>query len=112
MLWDVVPELAPARPTVDLRPPSGAGPGGAGGTATLVLAGVSTDCCVLSTPDPVAGARLRGRRRGKPRKTLDVLALYAPLIEIVTSADLLPTAPTPKARRAAGCCGAAGSAAA
>jgi nicotinamidase-related amidase len=100
VLWDVVPELAPTGPTVDAPTFSKWGPELAArvGAATLVLAGVSTDCCVLSTavaaadagvPVQVVADACAGVDDESHRKTLDVLALYAPLIEIVTSADLL-----------------------
>ena len=58
----------------------------------MVLAGVSTDCCVLSTAAAAADAGVAvqvvadacaGVDEASHRKTLDVLALYAPLIEIV-----------------------------
>ena len=56
------------------------------GSATLVLAGVSTDCCVLSTavaaadvgvPVQVVADACAGVDDASHRKTLDVLALYA-----------------------------------
>jgi nicotinamidase-related amidase len=65
-----------------------------------VLAGVSTDCCVLSTAVAAADAGVpvqvvadacagcAGVDDAAHGKALDVLALYAPLID-VTSADLL-----------------------
>jgi nicotinamidase-related amidase len=68
------------------------------GAATLLLAGVSTDCCVLSTavaaadagvPVQVVADACAGVDGTSHRKALDVLALYAPLVEIVTSADVL-----------------------
>jgi nicotinamidase-related amidase len=100
VLWDVVPELAPTGPTVDAPTFSKWGPELAArvGAATLVLAGVSTDCCVLSTavaaadagvPVQVVADACAGVDETSHRKTLDVLALYAPLIEVVTSAVLL-----------------------
>ncbi|WP_022881210.1 cysteine hydrolase family protein [Gryllotalpicola ginsengisoli] len=69
-----------------------------GGAGELVLAGVSTDCCVLSTAlaaaddgvhvrvvtDACAGASLEDHRRA-----LDAMALYAPLIELVTVDEVL-----------------------
>jgi nicotinamidase-related amidase len=100
VLWDVVPELAPSGATVDAPTFSKWGPDLAArvGAATLVLAGVSADCCVLSTAVAAADAGVAvqvvadactGVDEASHRKTLDVLALYAPLIEIVTNADLL-----------------------
>ena len=98
-LWDVVPELAPTGPTVDAPTFSKWGTELAArvGTATLVLAGVSTDCCVLSTAVAAADAGVlvqvvadacAGIDEASHRKALDLMALYAPLIEIVTSADV------------------------
>ncbi|OJY40098.1 cysteine hydrolase [Pseudonocardia sp. 73-21] len=68
------------------------------GDATLVLCGVSTDCCVLSTALAAADAGVRvqvvadacaGVDEASHRKTLDVLALYGPLVEVVSSEDVL-----------------------
>ncbi len=64
-----------------------------GPDATMFLAGVSTDCCVLSTALPAAdaGAHVRivsdacaGLSDADHQRALDALALYAPLIEITT----------------------------
>lgn len=69
------------------------GPGG-----RLVLAGVSTDCCVLSTALAAADAGTEvtvvadacaGVSDETHRQALDVMRLYAPLIEVVTLADVL-----------------------
>lgn len=69
---------------------------GAGGA--LVLAGVSTDCCVLSTAvaaadDGVAVQVVADACAGVNDEThgqaLDILRLYAPLIEVVTVAEVL-----------------------
>jgi nicotinamidase-related amidase len=98
-LWDVVPELEPTGPTVDAPTFSKWGPELAQrvGSATLVLAGVSTDCCVLSTAVAAADAGVAvrvvadacaGVDDASHRKALDVLALYAPLVEVVTSAEV------------------------
>jgi nicotinamidase-related amidase len=98
-LWDVVPELGPTGPTVDATTFSKWGPELAErvGAATLLLAGVSTDCCVLSTAVAAADAGVAvqvvadacaGVDDTSHRKTLDVLALYAPLVEVVTSAEV------------------------
>ncbi|MCI0159219.1 cysteine hydrolase [Leifsonia shinshuensis] len=63
----------------------------------LVLTGVSTDCCVLSTALAAADAGLHvlvvadacaGASDADHRRALDAMALYAPLIEIVSSSDL------------------------
>ena len=62
---------------------------------------MSTDCCVLSTavaaadagvPVQVVADACAGVGDASHRKALDVLALYAPLIEVVTSAEVLTSA--------------------
>lgn len=64
----------------------------------LVLAGVSTDCCVLSTAVAAAdaGATVQvaadacaGVDDASHAKALDILRLYAPLVEVVTVAEVL-----------------------
>jgi nicotinamidase-related amidase len=68
------------------------------GSGTLVLAGVSTDCCVLSTalaaadagtPVLVAGDACAGADDDSHAATLRLLRLQSPLIEVVTVADVL-----------------------
>jgi nicotinamidase-related amidase len=98
-LWDIVPELEPTGPTVDATTFSKWGRALAErvGDATMVLCGVSTDCCVLSTAVAAADAGVAvrvvadacaGVSAESHRATLDVLALYAPLVRVVCSADL------------------------
>lgn len=69
-----------------------------GPTPTLVLTGVSTDCCVISTALPAAdaGATLTvvtdacaGSTAENHRAALDVLALYPPQITLRTSREVL-----------------------
>lgn len=64
----------------------------------LVLAGVSTDCCVLSTALAAADAGVEtlvvsdacaGADDDAHRRALDVMELYGPLIRIVTVDQLL-----------------------
>ncbi|WP_426625052.1 cysteine hydrolase family protein [Leifsonia sp. McL0607] len=64
----------------------------------LVLTGVATDCCVLSTALAAADAGLRvlvvadacaGITDADHQRALDAMALYAPLIEIVSSRDVV-----------------------
>ncbi len=71
---------------------------GAGGR--LVLAGVSTDCCVLSTALAAADAGTHvqvvadacaGVDEATHRRALDIMRLYGPLIEVVELAAVLPT---------------------
>jgi nicotinamidase-related amidase len=68
------------------------------GSAEMVLAGVSTDCCVLSTALAAADAGVHvrvvedacaGLTEGDHRRAIDAMALYAPLIEITDSAAVL-----------------------
>ena len=77
---------------------------GAGGR--LVLAGVSTDCCVLSTAVAaaddgvavqVAGDACAGVTDESHAQALDIMRLYAPLIEVVSVADVLRAAARPGA---------------
>lgn len=96
-LWDLVEPLERLRgevPTVDRTTFSKWGPALAErvGDATLVLAGVSTDCCVLSTavaaadagvPVQVMARACAGSDDTNHRMALGVLALYAPLIEVI-----------------------------
>jgi nicotinamidase-related amidase len=69
-----------------------------GGSTEMVLAGVSTDCCVISTALAAAddGVHVRvvsdacaGLSDADHQRALDAMALYAPLIEITDSATLL-----------------------
>jgi nicotinamidase-related amidase len=69
-----------------------------GETPHLVVAGVSTDCCVVSTALAAAdaGATLTvvtdacaGSTPGNHRSALDVMALYPPQITLTTTAELL-----------------------
>jgi nicotinamidase-related amidase len=68
------------------------------GDSALVLAGVSTDCCVLSTAVAAADAGVEvfvaadacaGMTDESHEKTLAILRLYSPLIEVVTVDELL-----------------------
>ena len=69
-----------------------------GPDATMVLAGVSTDCCVISTALAAADAGVRvrviedacaGLSELDHRRALDAMALYAPLIELSTADEEL-----------------------
>lgn len=68
------------------------------GADELVLAGVSTDCCVLSTALAAADAGRRvhvaadacaGASRADHERALDAMRLYAPLVEVTTTGELL-----------------------
>jgi nicotinamidase-related amidase len=65
------------------------------GSYEMVLVGVSTDCCVISTAMAAADAGIHvrvvedacaGLSEVDHRRALDAMALYAPLIEITSSA--------------------------
>lgn len=104
-IYELVGELAAdAGPTLDATTFS-KWQGGlrqqAGQAGRLVLAGVSTDCCVLSTAvaaadDGVAvqvvGDACAGVSDEAHAQALDILRLYAPLVEVVTLADVLAEA--------------------
>lgn len=86
--------------TVDATTFSKWGPELAGrvGTGPLVLAGVSTDCCVLSTAVAAADAGVPVRVVADAcagvddvghEAALHVLGLYAPLVEVVGSGSIL-----------------------
>lgn len=99
--WDVVPELADRVDGLvsattfskwsklrDIVPAGG----------TLVLCGVSTDCCVLSTALEAADAGMSvvvvgdacaGVDDDSHAKALDIMGLYAPLVRVVHSSDAL-----------------------
>lgn len=93
--------LDPGRHRVVTRPTFGKwGPELAeatGGAAQIVLTGVSTDCCVLSTALAAADAGIHvrvvadacaGASAEDHQRSLDAMALYAPLIEVTTVADV------------------------
>jgi nicotinamidase-related amidase len=67
-------------------------------SAEMVLVGVATDCCVLSTALAAADAGVRvsvvadgcaGSTDANHQRALDAMALYGPLIEITDSAGVL-----------------------
>jgi nicotinamidase-related amidase len=73
----------------------------------LMLAGVSTDCCVLSTALAAAddGISVRvvadacaGLTDESHAKALDILRLYSPLVEVVSLAEAIDQAPVPRPR--------------
>lgn len=98
--WELVEPFGAQPDTIDAPTFSKWGPELAArvGSGPLVLAGVSTDCCVLSTAVAAADAGMAvrvvsdacaGMDDDSHAKALDLLALYAPLIEVVPSAELL-----------------------
>ena len=89
-----------AGPTVDATTFSKWGPelAARAGGGPLVLAGVSTDCCVLSTALAAAddGVTVRvvsdacaGVDDESHAQALHIMSLYGPLVEVVTVADVL-----------------------
>jgi len=69
-----------------------------GGSHEIVLVGVSTDCCVISTALAAADAGVHvrvvadacaGVSDSDHERALGAMALYAPLIEVTTVADVL-----------------------
>lgn len=98
-VYDVVEGLAAGR-TVSATTFSKWGPelAAAVGSRTLLLAGVSTDCCVLSTAVAAADAGVKVQVVGDAcagvddlshAKALDILTLYGPLVEVVEVASVL-----------------------
>ena len=101
-LYDLVPQLPPGDAVMIDRPTFGkwdaATRAALGDTRDIVLAGVSTDCCVLSTALAAAddGVRVRvvadacaGLSAADHQRALDTMALYAPLIEITSIEEIL-----------------------
>jgi nicotinamidase-related amidase len=96
-----VDELQPlAGPTLDAATFSKWGPELAArtGGGRLVLAGVSTDCCVLSTALAAAdaGAEVQvvadacaGVDDASHARALDIMRLYSPLVEVTSLAEVL-----------------------
>jgi len=100
-IYELVDELAgEAGPTLNATTFSKWGPelSAKVGGGTLVLAGVSTDCCVLSTalaaadagtPVRVVGDACAGADDDSHAAALRILQLQSPLIEVVSLADVL-----------------------
>jgi len=101
-LYDLVPAVPPGDAVLIERPTFGkwdaATRAALGDVNEIVLAGVSTDCCVLNTALAASddGVRVRvvadacaGLSDVDHLRALDVMALYAPLIEITTVEAIL-----------------------
>ena len=100
-IWDLVPELAGHRgPVIDATTFGKWGSELAGllGDGPMVLAGVSTDCCVLSTAlaaaddgvqVSVVGEACAGIDDDSHAKALDIMRLYAPLVEVISLDEAL-----------------------
>jgi nicotinamidase-related amidase len=106
-LWDVWPDTlaqsAAGRPVVTATTFSKWGPELAGliRDNRMVLVGVSTDCCVLSTALAAADAGVEvwvvgeataGLDAATEAKTLEIMALYGPLVKIVSLDEALAAA--------------------
>jgi nicotinamidase-related amidase len=68
------------------------------GDGPLTVTGVATDCCVISTVLPAADAGMpvrvvrdacAGSTDDDHQRALDLMALYAPLVELTTTAEVL-----------------------
>lgn len=103
-VWDVVDELADVAAAGRVLSATTFGKWGpelaaiVGPGARLTLAGVSTDCCVLSTALAAADAGVAvrvvpeacaGADDASHERALATMALYAPLIRVVPLAELL-----------------------
>jgi nicotinamidase-related amidase len=101
-LYALTKPFAAAAPHVETRPTFGKWDAGfaaaMGGSFEMVLTGVSTDCCVISTALAAADAGVHvrvvadacaGLSADDHARALDAMALYAPLIEITTVDEVL-----------------------
>ncbi|MCH6172043.1 cysteine hydrolase family protein [Pseudonocardia alaniniphila] len=99
-LYELVPDFAGPDPSLDATTFSKWGPelSSRVGPDVLVLAGVSTDCCVLSTavaaadagvPVRVVADACAGVDDRSHAAALHVLGLYSPLVEVVDTATVL-----------------------
>jgi nicotinamidase-related amidase len=101
-LYALAPELADLDVPVVTEPTFGkwgaALAAAVAGARTLVLTGVSTDCCVLSTALAAADAGVAvqvvtdacaGASEVDHHRALEAMALYAPLVTLTTVAEVL-----------------------
>jgi nicotinamidase-related amidase len=101
-LYDLTDHFADRAPHIETRETFGkwdaAFAATMGGSTEMVLTGVSTDCCVISTALAAADAGVHvrvaadacaGLSPADHQRALDAMALYAPLIEITTVDDVL-----------------------
>lgn len=97
-IYELVDDFG-SRPTLDATTFGKWGPELAAqvGAGPLVLCGVTTDCCVLSTALAAADAGVEvqvvieacaGMNDDTHQQALDVMRLYAPLIKVVSTADV------------------------
>ena len=103
-LYALTAPFAGAAPHIETRPTFGkwdaAFAATMQGSRELVLAGVSTDCCVISTALAAADAGVHvrvvadacaGLSAADHQRAIDAMALYAPLIEITSVDEVLAT---------------------
>jgi len=101
-MYEIVPRFRRAARRIETRETFGKWDerlrGAVDGATEIVLAGVATDCCVLATALAAADAGVRvripadacaGASRADHERALAAMALFAPLIEITTVAELL-----------------------
>ena len=105
-MYDIVDELTPGPSATVLsattfgkwNPGLADTIGSPGSPGEMVLVGVATDCCVLSTAVAAADAGVHvrvvaqacaGLTDESHHKALDILSGYAPMIEVVELADIL-----------------------
>jgi nicotinamidase-related amidase len=101
-LYDLTPPFAEVAPHVETRETFGkwddAFAAAMQGSTEMVISGVSTDCCVISTALAAADAGVHvrvaadacaGLSPADHQRALDAMALYAPLIEITTVDEVL-----------------------
>jgi len=101
-LYALTPPFADAARRVETRPTFGKWDArlaaALGGSSEIVLTGVSTDCCVISTTLAAADAGIHVRLAvdacagASPidhQRALDAMALYAPLIELTSVDEVL-----------------------
>ena len=101
-LYDLTDEFRDVAPHIETRETFGkwdaAFSAAMGGSTEMVITGVSTDCCVISTALAAADAGVHvrvaadacaGLSPADHQRALDAMALYAPLIEITTIDEVL-----------------------
>jgi len=101
-LYALTAPFADAAPRVETRPTFGKWDArlaaALGGSSEIVLTGVSTDCCVISTALAAADAGIHvrlavdacaGASAVDHQRALDAMALYAPLIELTSVDEVL-----------------------